>query len=434
MGGRDRALHAGAQRPNQPGNDRGIRLIFEEDFVAPDAVIVNRLAYVQPVPPLRFGYSTNRLDRYQTSLVQLERRALGQPVEFLRGTGPECNWSLLIRRGLLPVRGRIRIAAGATDRHFHYELVTGVPPVNAVGIVAPDTVISPSDPSVDWPALPGRITVPQSGSLLPDPFGGTSDLFLQYANATEGLFNLNSPPTPPPARIGFGPMGNGSQVLRITPPFPEPGDQSLRVAFPSNFGTSTGVSAWIDAGNQLMPNQPPFTLPPGTVIHVNQSSANLTTNWLPTGFVAGGVDDFRPPMDVMFTPRGSVAGSLAALGPQFFLVTEQAEALAARERLLAAGLYYQMNVRTQAAPARVTPLDINGQPFVETSTDPATGAVRIASERFILAVFPQTGSVQTHPIDETDVRNNITGAAIATGDGFCDDPYRFARRGIAAGK
>ncbi len=47
-------------------------------------------------------------------------------------------------------------------------------------------------------------------------------------------------------------------------------------------------------------------------------------------------------------------------------------------------------------------------------------------------MFPQTGLVQTYELDLTDNFNNSTGAQGA--DGYADNVFNFAQRGMSAGK
>jgi len=88
----------------------------------------------------------------------------------------------------------------------------------------------------------------------------------------------------------------------------------------------------------------------------------------------------------MFSPRGSLSGSVAALGPIYLLLRDIRD------------------VTENVDPTNVSP-----------------GVVH--RENLILEITPQSGYAQTFPIDQRDV----------DGNGVADDLFRFAKEGNQAG-
>ena len=126
---------------------------------------------------------------------------------------------------------------------------------------------------------------------------------------------------------------------------------------------------------------------------------------MPNGWVVCGPDPntggnviirtYTTQMDIMFSPRGNVTGTVAAMGAMFFVIRDLRD-----------------------ATNGLNPAFLNG-PTPQ-------------GDCLILAVFPQTGLVQTYDLDLTDIVNNSTGQS--PGDGYADNPFNFAQRGMAAGK
>ena len=92
-------------------------------------------------------------------------------------------------------------------------------------------------------------------------------------------------------------------------------------------------------------------------------------------------------MDVMFSPRGNVTGTVAALG----------------------AMYFYGDMRDLRTHRGLDPTNLSLQPQGDAN---------------ILAVFPQTGLVQTYDLDMTD--NNS--------DGYADNIFNFAQRGQSASR
>jgi hypothetical protein len=204
----------------------------------------------------------------------------------------------------------------------------------------------------------------------------------------------------------------------------------LQTGYPGGLSSPANPINWTDAtascdvqlGNDVLPFHQPITLPSGCVIDLFRSQIPTTwyqqqsvlPNSIPTGWVKCAPDPqnagqfivrlYSPQMDVMFSPRGNVTGSVSALGAMFFLLRDMRDA---------------------------------------TVTDPTTGASgldptllvnqsRLQGDMLILGVFPQTGLVQTFDVDLTDNVNNQTGAAGS--DGITDNLFNFAQKGQSAGR
>jgi prepilin-type N-terminal cleavage/methylation domain-containing protein len=153
-------------------------------------------------------------------------------------------------------------------------------------------------------------------------------------------------------------------VLRLVRPFVDAsGNPGNNIAF--NF-SSAYSSADLDVGYELLPNVAPMALPSGVVIDLANSSP-----------AARG--------DILFSPRGMIAGTTAAGGPIYFLLRDIRD--------------------------------------VVEGVNPADNTVAIQRDQMIVALFPQTGHVQIYPVDRTDV----------DGNNVADDLFRFAKLGSAAG-
>ena len=217
--------------------------------------------------------------------------------------------------------------------------------------------------SVDWLDLnsrgllsyPPRIRIP-SGS------GGTWYTFTNVANS------VVTNPSPPPATIT-------TTTLQLTTPFQSTSGAAAhpaQVAF--SFANGTYSTCELELANQLLENSQPLLLPSGAVIQLNRSS-NVPSDWTSNPNAR----------DLMFSPRGSITGPIAAGGPIYFYIADRQDA--------------------------------------EQNKDPADPTAK--GDKLILAIFPQTGLVATFPVDVTDTSPN---------DGIADDPFAFAKKGAVAGR
>lgn len=152
------------------------------------------------------------------------------------------------------------------------------------------------------------------------------------------------------------------------------------VGFPS-----ANATADLELGFELLPNHQPIPLPSGVVIDMDWSGRIEPDPANPGNVVFRSLLAIWPAgtnIDILFTPRGGVAGRLAALGPLHLLLND-----------------------IQDATQGLNPID------------PAN-----KGEKLVLTIFPQTGNVATFPIDPTDTN----------ADGNADDLFRFAKLGSVA--
>jgi|GEM_PF-4826466 len=206
-----------------------------------------------------------------------------------------------------------------------------------------------------------------------------------------------------PTASGYS-LAQGNEYLQLMTAFP----QGTAPAFPAVVAydtTSTGYSSCdIQLGNDILPFHQPTPSESGCIIDLYNSQ--IPTAWytqqstlpnnVPAGAVVCGPDNvtagnvisrtYSQQMDVMFSPRGNVTGTVSAMGAMFFLIRDVRDAT--------------------------------------TGINPASTTATPQGEALILAVFPQTGLVQTYDLDMTD----------ANGDQIADNVLNFAQRGMSAGK
>jgi prepilin-type N-terminal cleavage/methylation domain-containing protein len=232
------------------------------------------------------------------------------------------------------------------------------------------------DSSGIWPANRVQIRIPSSLS----PTGGGP------------WYNLAPQSTTPPY---WGTMNAGVLWLNLQTPFsggkpPQNVNNSNAIDTPD-----ANASCDIQLGNDLLPFHQPISLPSAVVIDLKFSSQNVQS--------LGGINTaFIPYIDLMFSPRGMLTGSIAAQGPLHFFLRTLDDATATANFVDAQG-----NTGTAGY-------------YVGTAALPDPNK----SERLILTVFPQTGLVSTFEFDPTD----------ANGDGLADNPFNLAQLGKSAGR
>ena len=125
----------------------------------------------------------------------------------------------------------------------------------------------------------------------------------------------------------------------------------------------------------VLPGQEPMLLASGVVIDLHRSQGLASSSTL----------------DIMFSPRGTIYGPLAAKGIIHLYLCE-------------------MEDSTWTNP----------DPLVFDPTDPANSE----REKRIVSLFTQSGSVKVSPVDRTDAVNNVNGTNGA--DKRADNPFRYA--------
>lgn len=192
--------------------------------------------------------------------------------------------------------------------------------------------------------------------------------------AGTGIWYALQPVAGQTAAPWFSQARGATVLLTLTSPFANPETASPNVVAVDS--TSPQASCEIELGHDLLPFHQPIPLPSGVVIDLDYSSANVQALWP--------ANPARTAIDIMFSPRGSVAGPIAALGPLHFLLNDLSD-----------------------ATANLNPID-----------------PRNRGDKLVLTVFPQTGLVATFPIDPTDANH----------DGSADDLFHFAKLGSTSGQ
>ena len=136
-------------------------------------------------------------------------------------------------------------------------------------------------------------------------------------------------------------------------------------------------------------------LPEGTVIDLDAS--RLPSAWRPQA--SGG--SYSSEIDIVFSPRGTITGPLAAAGVLHLYVSTTEDVLQAS------------SVRGEVLGS-ANPI-VPGEEFV------VDGETHITGSRSLVSIFTQTGRISSHPVNPVDADSN----------GAADDPYYFAERGKA---
>ena len=347
LGAKDRAMHA--------KNFRGVRLFRDENalvagpFFTPGGIsngipcLISGFIYLQPVD----------MQTYPAGSIQLERPDVDQ-------NGSADSSAVFIIRGF-------DASSPNTPAKALY--------VNFAQLANTGTNIFPS---------PGQIRIP-----------ATTGQWYQFSYQTSGAAPYN--------------LSIGNEVLQLTSAFTQPPlvpfigntpPNNLDVAaFPISSSTNNFSSCDIQMGNEALPFHSPISLPSSCVIDLRYSSSNLQ-NAAGANFAAG---SRAPNVDIMFSPRGNVAGVAGGTGALYFTLRDIVDASGAS------------SVFVTTPPSPRDPSDPTCQ-----------------GECLILALNPATGLVQTYPANLTDVLNNATGASGS--DGLADNLFSFAQTGKAAGR
>lgn len=221
-----------------------------------------------------------------------------------------------------------------------------------------------------------------------------------------------------------------SQVLQLVTPYRDPGTTPPTevVAF-----QGTGPNTYVlELPPRILPDAQPILLPEGVVIDLDAS--DIPFEWRPTrgedangnGLLDAGEDTnsngvlnvgtYSGHMDIMFSPRGVVTGSLAARGLLHLYLGETKDVV----KTVDLGVWTSSGTPSRRFP-RYADVSV---PLVPGQT--ATGGYGTfgpeegdIGQRLLTTIFTQTGKVSTHPVNAVD----------SDGDGFADAPFLFATQG-----
>lgn len=315
---------------------------------------------------------------------------------------------------------------GAKDRALHAKDLRGVRLVrdqngpkaaNGIPTLATGFVYLQPIPNLVYPQ--GSFSLERL-DMQPDNIADNPDIVILNGNGggvdwdTKSIFFLNPGRIRIPAGTGqwytfswstSGPyaLGPNNEYLQLSAPFANgPGNPFNNVtAFPR---TSSFSSCEIELPAEVMPFHQPISLPSATVIDLQFSSPNVQALAGMNLAVNAANPPIAPNIDFMFSSRGMISGPIGAQGPLHFLIRD-----------------------VQDAMAGVNPFAV-GSP---NSTNPDLSK----GDRLIVTLFPQTGLVQTFPVDPTDnVQNTGPNAGQTPGDGLADNPFNFAQQGKSAGQ
>ncbi len=225
------------------------------------------------------------------------------------------------------------------------------------------------------------------------------------------------------------------QVLELITPYRDPGTTAPNVVDAFQGG---GPSSYLlELPPRVLPDAQPILLPEGIVIDMDASA--IPAEWRP-GVTATALPldvqyqlPHSPHMDIMFSPRGTVIGSLAALGVLHLYLGERKDAIYAFDQGVTSSPYGGTDAPRRPPRYATTP---SWTPAANPAGDAplVPGANQFTADnpigqRLLISIFTQTGKVSTHQINAVDAVSNVTGASGA--DGYADAPYLFATQGEA---
>ena len=286
-----------------------------------------------------------------------------------------------------------------------------------------------------------------------------------------GLLDLDAPRIKIPADdngswytvlvLSSGPyaMTPVNQVLKLVTPYRDPGttpDTNV-VAF-QNGGPNTYI---LELPPRMLPEAQPILLPAGVCIDLDGSQVPVA--WRSFGEDVGingdnGVLDagedtnmngkldrssYSSRMDVLFSPRGIVTGSVAAEGLLHLYVAELKDV----QRIVDIGVDVTGTGSGSMSPR--LPIHGNGQKsLMRVPSLMIPGGNQFTPEepigqRTIVSIFTQTGKISAHAIDPTDGEDRNGNGMLDPGEdvngngmldppnGYADTPFQFSTRGEA---
>ena len=241
-----------------------------------------------------------------------------------------------------------------------------------------------------------------------------------------------------PARIEI-PANSGTWypvlTYRLTPV-----NQILELATPYQESTTTldneviafqgtGPSTYrLELQPRVLPEAQPILLPETVCIDLDGSL--VPSAWRPApGSLANG--RYSSHMDILFSPRGVVTGSVAAMGLLQLYVAERKDVQKTTDLLNRP--WVNSNSTGPLVPGQNQfREDLNENGSLDAGEDlNGNGLLDEASpigQQAIISIFTLTGKVSSFPIDATDIIINATGAAGS--DGFADYPFRKCQGGV----
>lgn len=233
-----------------------------------------------------------------------------------------------------------------------------------------------------------------------------------------------------------------NQILQLVTPYRDSGTTPPGLTSVTAFQISGPSTYLLELLPRILPDAQPILLPEGVVIDLDAS--DIPSEWRPTrgedtngnGLLDGGEDTngngvlnvgtYSGRMDIMFSPRGVVTGSLAARGLLHLYLAETKDVV----KTVDLGVWTSVSTSGARRPPRYADASVPlvpgpGSPGVYGVFGPEEGDI---GQRLLTTIFTQTGKVSTHPVNAVgDAFNNITGASGS--DGFADAPFLFATQG-----
>ena len=228
-----------------------------------------------------------------------------------------------------------------------------------------------------------------------------------------------------------------NQVLELVTPYRDRGTlpPTNVVAFMINDpNTYIGPSTYIlELPPRVLTEAQPILLPAGVCIDLDGSQVPRTWRSFgedlnDNGVLNAGEDanmngqldrtSYSARMDVLFSPRGVVTGSVAAEGLLHLYVAELKDVQRAVE----------IGVNVSGSPVLRRPvhgnvqLSLNRVPSQIVPGENQFTPEEPIGQRTIVSIFTQTGKMSSHAIKPTD----------ANGDGYADNPFLFSTQGEAA--
>jgi len=215
---------------------------------------------------------------------------------------------------------------------------------------------------------------------------------------------------------GFLKIGSRIQIPRDTgnwytvAAIPNPTTLQLNRPNRDLAGSSAQVSFALELGPGILGDSQPVQFPAGVVIDLDGSQVPIA--WRPSAAAVS----YPTPMDILFTPRGTVIGDCATLGMIHLHFADAGDVLK----------WHQIGGRSSA--------NYTSLPFVpaDDPAAPANTPLVVARDRILVTLGTRTGAASVFHVDVTNTVVSPT-SPIETNK-LADDPFRFAETGEVANK